>query len=305
MAWTLADIRTKVRQVTGRYSVFELSNDQLDNYINNYFQFTFPAELKLERFHSIYELETLSNQATYPYPAGFINFEPPALIDRAELIWYQDPISFAEQNPYTINKVTIGIGDGATLGFSGGSQFTPVLAGSIYVSDGVEVFTNTSTTWTTSNITLTGSLGGTGTANLSDGTVSVTFNTAPADGVNVVFSYINFVAGRPTAVLLYNNQFEFYPVPDQTYQFETKAYSDTLVITASGTTQTLFVNGTDAPLYQQWGPCIAYGAARDIHSDYGEMDAYAEVTTLYREQQAYALRRTNQNLLNERAAPHF
>ena len=50
---------------------------------------------------------------------------------------------------------------------------------------------------------------------------------------------------------------------------------------------------------------IAYGAARDIFSDYGELDAYAETTELYKEQKNYVLTRTCQDLLNTRAAPNF
>ena len=116
---------------------------------------------------------------------------------------------------------------------------------------------------------------------------------------------MQFQAGRPNAVLLYNNQFTFFPVPDTAYRFRVQAYSNVLVSKADGTTASTFTEGTDRPLLDEWGPAIAYGTARDIHSDYAEMEAYANVTILYREQLAYILRRTNNNLLNTRAAPHF
>jgi len=303
--WTLAEIRQKVRQVTGRYSPQELSNEQLDEYINKYFQYTFPAELKLERFHTYYEFLTAANQKDYALPDGFVNFEPPASVDRLSVLWYQEPSSFYENNPENIGRQSLGTGDGATTAFNGTAGNFPLLPGQTVVSDGVETFQDTSTAYTTANVSLTGSLGGTGSLNMSTGVVSVTFATAPPDGNNVAFSYIQFQAGRPTAVLLYNNFFTFFPVPDTAYRFRTKAYSNTLVTTAAGATAALFSNATDRPYLDEWGPCIAYGTSRDIHADYGEMDAYGDVTALYKEQLGYVLKRTNNNLLNTRAQPNF
>jgi len=303
--WALSEIRQKVRQVTGRYSPQELSNEQLDEYINKYFQYTFPAELKLERMHTFYELITTANQQSYTLPSGFVNFEPPGTIDNFELIWYQDPAFFSKNNPFNISRQTIGTGDGATTGFTGTASTFPILPGTTVITDNVETFQDTNTTFTTSNVILTGSLGGTATLNYSTGALSVTFNTAPLDGQNIYFSYTQFQAGRPTAVLMYDNKFTFYTVPDTAYRFKVKAYANALVYTSAGVAQTEFINATDTPFLDQWGPCISYGTARDIHADKGEMDAYAEVTALYKEQVAYVLNRTNQNLLNTRAAPHF
>lgn len=303
--WSLSEIRQKVRQVSGRYSPDELSNAQLDEYINKYFQYTFPAELKLDRFHTYYEFLTSANQQTYTYPSGYVNFEPPATIDRLSILWYQDPAAFYENNPENIARQTIGTGDGVTTVYGGTASNFPILPGTTVVTDNVEVFQDTSTSYTTSNITLTGSLGGTGSLNLSTGVVSVSFNTAPSSGQSIYYSYIQFQAGRPTAVLLYNNQFTFYPVPDTSYRFKTKAYANTLVVDTNGDTQPSFSNSTDRPLLDEWGPAIAYGTARDIVADFAEADAYRDITFLYKEQLAYSLRRTNQNLLNTRAQPNF
>ncbi|MDX1532803.1 MAG: hypothetical protein R3230_01200 [Nitrosopumilaceae archaeon] len=303
--WTLADIRRKVRQVTGRYSSDEIINEQLDEYINRYFQYTFPAEVKLDRFETYYDFITLANQQSYDFPTGYINFEPLGTIDYQTIYWYQDPSRFWDMNVENVNRITLGTGDGATVSFSGTASSFPLLPGKSIITDGIETFEDTTTTYTTNTINLTGSLGGTGTLNLSTGAVSVTFNSAPASGTNIYFSYIQFQAGRPTSVLIYNNQFTFFPVPDTSYRFRCQAYANTLVTTASGTTATEFTNATDRPLLDEWGPTIAYGTSRNIHADYGEMDAYAEVTALYKEQIGYILTRTCQNLLNTRATPQF
>jgi hypothetical protein len=62
---------------------------------------------------------------------------------------------------------------------------------------------------------------------------------------------------------------------------------------------------TDTPGLNEWGRCIVYGTARELMADYGELDGYAEITALYKEQLAYVLKRTNQSLLNVRATPTF
>lgn len=303
--WDLSEIRQKIRLVTGRISPAELSNEELDDRVNKYIQYEFPAELKPERSHTFYDLLTIANQQTYTLPTGFTNFEPPATIDRLSLEWYQDPAAFYDQNPENIGRQTIGTGDGATTAFGGTASNFPLLPGSTVVTDGVEVFQDTSTSFSTATVNLSGSLGGTGTLNMLTGVVAVTFATAPASGENIYYSYIQFQAGRPIAVMLYNNQFTFYPVPDTAYRFRVKAYTNNLVTTAAGANASLFTNATDRPLLDEWGPTISYGTARALHADYGEMDAYQEVTALYKEQVAYALKRTHQNLLNTRAQPHF
>lgn len=294
--WTLADIRTKVRQVTGRLTPGELSNTRLDDYINKYYQLTFPAELKLEKKHDYYEFLTTENQAWYDFDnVNYTNVEPPAYVDNLHLLYYQDPAAFIEQNAQNISRLTPWTGDGSTTVFSTTVTGFPIMPDSTVVTDETEVFEDTSQTWTTANVVIAGSLGGTLTLNYDTGSVTVSFATAPANGQEISLSYQIFKPGRPTAVLYYNNQFQFFPPPNTAYRFKIKAYS---IVSA-------LVNATDRPELDQWGPCIAYGAARDILSDLGEMDAYAEVTALYKEQLAYVLKRTNQNLLNTRAQPNF
>jgi hypothetical protein len=296
VTWTLANIRSKTRQVTGRLTEGEITNQRLDDYINRYYQYTFPAELKLERKHTYYEFLTSANTAWYDLPnADYTNWEPPATIDNLDLLWYQDPAPFFQNNPQQIVRSTPWTGDGVTAPFSTTVVGFPILPSTLVITDNVETFEDTSQTWTTANVTLTGDLGGSATINYSTGVISVTFNTAPASGQEIYLSYVQFKAGRPTAVLMYNNQFQFFPPPDTAYRFKLGAYA---VVSP-------LVNGTDRPDLDQWGPCIAYGAARDMLADLGEMDSYAEVTALYKEQLAYVLRKTNQNLLNTRAAPNF
>jgi len=294
--WTLAEIRQKVRQVTGRFSVDDLSNTQLDEYINKYYLYTFPAEVKLEQKHTYYEFQTIANQATYDVPdTTYTNYEPPATVNNLSMLWYQDRAKFEEENPLQYAFSTPWTGDGATVTFTTTVTGFPIYPSTLTISDNTESFEDTTTTYTTADINITGSAGGTATINYSTGDVSVTFNAAPADGQDIYLNYVIFQPKRPEAILYFNNQFQLYPVPDQTYIIKMSAYK---IVTA-------LTNATDTPDLNEWGPCIAYGAARDIFSDYGENDAYAETTVLYKEQVRYILTRTEQDLLNTRAMPNF
>jgi hypothetical protein len=293
MPWALSDIRTGVRQVTGRLSSNQLSTNKLDEFINNYYQFTFPAEVKLERVHTFYNFLTEVNTQNYTYPSTFTNFEPPVYVNNIPLLFYQDPTVFAQENPTNITLTAPWTGDGTTTLFSTTVQSFPILPASVLISDGVENFEDTNTTWTTSNVNVMGSGGGTATINYSTGSVSVTFAVAPLDGATINLSYIQFQPGLPTAVLLFNNQFTFYPVPNIPYRVQVKAYSVPTALTSA----------TDTPTLEEWGPAIMYGASRDIVIYYGETDRYAEITQLYKEQISYILTRTVQTLSNERSRP--
>jgi hypothetical protein len=294
--WTLSDIRNKVRKITGRLTPGELSNAELDTYINNYYQLVLPAELKLEKKHTYYEFLTEENTAFYNIPhTTYTNFEPPATMDNLSMLWYQDPAAFFENNPEQVVRATPWTGDGSTLNFSMTAQGFPIMPASLVVTDETELFQDTSQTWTTANVTLTGSLGGTGTVNYDTGVIDITFNTAPANGQLISISYVQFNPGRPTAVLMYNDQFQFFPAPNTAYRFKIKAYELLSELTLA----------TSTPELNQWGPLIAHGAAGYIFTDLGETDSFAENDMYYKRELRLVLNKTLQNLLNTRAAPNF
>lgn len=298
--WDLSEIRTKTRQISGRLSTSDMSNIQLDEYINKYFQYEFPAEVKLNRNYTYYEFNTTADTRLYDFPENYTNFVPQAKVDNLQTEFYQSPDKFEAENPETVQRLTTWTGDGATTGFS--NTFTsnvPLQPGSVIVDDTVEVFTDDGLG------VLTGDQGGTGTVVYSTGAISVTFVTAPVSGQGIYVSFIQDVVGRPVAVLMYNNQFQFYPVPDRAYRIRLKAWALDIVRPVSGSNKTSFTTATDRPLLDEWGPCIAFGAARRIVSDFGELDTYAQLTPLYKEQVDYILTRTHIDLESTRALPMF
>jgi len=293
--WTFADIKKKIRQVTGRLSSMELSDDELLDRVNKFYQYTFPAEVKLDRNHTYYEFVTTTNEPYYDSPDMFTNFEPPATLDSQLIEWFQDPAEFFACNPMSVVTSVPWVGDGITAIFATTIASPLIYPGTTVITDNTETFVDTNKTWANSPVIITGTLGGVATITYNGGVIVANFMTAPDSGQNIYLSYTGFTAGKPRSVLYYNNQFQFSTVPDTAYRFRVKAYTKLAPFTLS----------TDRPLLDQWGPCIAYGTARDLHVDYGETDAYAEVTALYKEQISYVMNRTSQNLLNVRAKPSF
>jgi hypothetical protein len=298
--WTFADIRTKTRQVSGRLSVNELNTNELDTYINRYLQYEFPAEVKLNRNLVNYEFNTEFNVQSYDFPSGYTNFVPEAWVENQPILFYQNTDRFYLENSSSVSRFPQWVGDGVTVSFTNTyGDSTPIQTGSVLVDDQVEVFTDNGSG------VLTGSLGGTGTVNYSTGAIAVTFNTAPANGQSIDVSFVTLAVGSPTAVLMFDNQFVFYPMPDRAYRVRMKAWSLSLVRTATGGTSTTLEDPYDRPLLDEWGPTIAFGAARHIVSDFGEADKYAELTALYKEQVNYILTRTHVDLESTRALPMF
>ena len=298
MTFSLLDIRKKVRNVTGRTSPEEFSDSLIDDYINKYYVFTFPAEVRLQEKKVIYEFLTKKNINTYDFDeTNYLNVQSPPKINNLNLEYSQNPIIFLQRNQ---NKVIINqlwTGDGFTTNFtfrgstaastvfvisnvtqatqavvttatphtfsvgdeasfseivgmtelngntynvtnigssttftininssafasyvSGGtvtlsssaSLKAPILQSTLIITDDAEVFEDKTTTWTDSDINLTGSLNGTAAINLDTGDLDVTFNSAPKAGAIIRVSYVSFTTARPHSVLYFNNKFVFF-----------------------------------------------------------------------------------------------
>jgi hypothetical protein len=114
-----------------------------------------------------------------------------------------------------------------------------------------------------------------------------------------------FVPQMPTYVLYYNNELLFRGPPDQAYDVRISANKIKIY----------FGMGTNTNLPEQVGETLvmpayltrylAYGAALDILSDYGETDKYNEVFPQYRRYRGQVLARTWDQLSSQRTDPDF
>lgn len=288
--WTLEDIRSKVRNVTGSPSTDQITNTQLDNYINNYYVYTMPFELKEQIQLDFLDFKVFPGVNVYDFTTVggmFLTDQPGAYADGNPLIFYQDPDIFYQDFPQQYATDIIGSGDGATSNFSGGLQNPPVLIGSLYITDGTQVLQDQG------DGTLTGD--GAGIINYTTGAYNVTFTLPPASDVSVYAKYQGYAANRPQGVLFFNNQFTFMPVPDQVYAIRMQGYVKPLELD----------DAADSPTLIEWGQLIAYGAALDIFSDRGDLENYNRYFDLLKRFENVALARTVQQFQAEQSVERF
>lgn len=292
MGWTLADIRTKVRAVTGRPSADQISDTDIDNYINNYYVFTMPFELKEQITDQFLKFKTTPGIDVYSFPGGYFTDSPGAYADGFPLIFYQDPDVFYQDWPQQYAVDNIATGDGATTSFSGGLQNPPVIIGSLFIAadntDGVQQVVSDDGLGT-----LTGD--GTGTINYLTGAYTVIFNTAPDPSASIYAKYQGYSGNRPQGVLFFNNEFTLRPIPDQAYQIQMQGYIKPVILSKDD----------DTPLQEEWGPLIAYGASLEVFEDSGDTENYDRYFPVFKRFENVALGRTVQQLTEQQSVPRF
>ena len=78
---TLAIIREKVRRVTGRYTGVTLTDAQIDFYINTFYQYDLPEELRLLKLKENLVFYTTPNIDYYNFDYNnYISSEPPVYV---------------------------------------------------------------------------------------------------------------------------------------------------------------------------------------------------------------------------------
>lgn len=287
MTWTLADIKTKVRSLTGANSTDQLSDADLSNYINNYYTLTMPFELKEQIQLEFIKFNTFAGQDVYPFPGNFLTDQPMCYADGFPLIFYQDPDVFFQDWPMQVAVDNLAGGDGITSSFAGGLQSPPIIEGSLLITDGTQIVEDDS------DGNLTGD--GTGTINYITGAYVVNFTLPPSSGATIYAKYQGYDPTRPQGVLFFNNEFTFRPVPDQVYQIQMQGYINPTSLLLAG----------DTPMLPEWGQVIAYGAALDIFSDRGSLEQYNTYYPILKRFENVALGRTIQQFQAEQSMPRF
>lgn len=290
--WTLANMRSKLRAVAGRPSSDQLTDAQLNAYLNNYYVYTMPFELKEQIENQFLQFKTTPGIDVYAFPAGYFTDSPGAYADGFPLVFYQDPDIFFQDWPQQYAVDNIATGDGITSFFSGAIQNPPVIIGSLFITaddqTGFQQIVSDD-----GNGTLSGN--GNGSINYLTGAYSVTFNVAPGSSANIYAKYQGYSGNRPQGVLFFNNEFTMRPVPDQAYQILMQGYI----------VPTQLINDADLPLQQEWGPVIVYGAALEIFQDSGDTENFDRYLPVFKRFENVALGRTIQQYTAQQSVPRF
>lgn len=128
----LAAIQNKVRRITGRPSQNQLSDNDLNQYINTFYIYDFPEHLHLEDLRVNYQFVTTANRPVYDLPTSlYLSSMPPVYIGG-----YQSYMTQSRQNFFRINpnlnflQQNLYTGTGSAANYTG--QFlinTPIMPG--------------------------------------------------------------------------------------------------------------------------------------------------------------------------------
>ncbi len=316
----LATIRTKVRRLTRSPSTAQLSDIDIDQYINTFVIYDLPEHLRLfdlrttltfytKPFIDTYDTNTTDpTDPLYDFKNKYITIHEPCYIAGYQQFFSQSREQFYGIYPMVNSIQQIAQGDGVTINFAGtlpfGQSLTAPLTGPHILQNNV-LFTSVGTNGTsiraydvpitTDSGSLVGDVApGINQINYLTGTYDISFSVAPAVGVAVTAETIPYQAALPQAVLYYQNKFIIRPVPDQSYRVNLEAF-----IVPTGFFTAL---PAQTPYIDQWWQYIAYGASKKIFEDRMDTESVQQIMPEFKTQERLVLRKTLVQYTNERVS---
>lgn len=336
---SLSAIRTKVRRVTGRPSPEQLSDFDIDDYINTFYVYDFPEHLRLESLRVNFQFTTTANIPVYDFPTDlYLTNMPPVFIGGYQSYMTQSRENFFRINPQ-LNFLQQQLYTGDGTNGSGGTyvgQFctqTPILPGfkpnppgayspSLVSNDIQARFLNWNvmvsalgTPDATSGISPSITLIDDGQGNLF----------APTD-TNILPSNrrgtINYITGALdiqafTAIIPTGNPINVQYVPyvasrpqsvafyqDQflLYPIPDQAYTVSFEAYKYPTAFLNDIPGISTPQVKEWWQALALGASLKIFEDNGDLDSYGKFRPIFEEYMTLIQRRTIVQQTTERTA---
>ena len=286
----LDQIRLKIRRITGRPSSSQITNDEIDDYVNSFYAYDLPEHLRFLNLKEDYAITLEPGVDKYDFDLNsYVSIQPPAYVAGYQIQFFQDKQTFYEFYTQLQMPQILATGDGTTGPYSGSISATPIIPESVFISTVDSSGAALSCTDDGSGV-LTGDA--TGTIDYETGAVAALAwsNTITAsEDINV--QSVQYAAARPTGVLLYENEFTFRPIPDKGYQFTITAHAN----------PTVLINASDEPLIREWWELIAMGAALKIFADNMDMESYSKLDVLFDKHLRLAERRTLKQLSTQRA----
>jgi len=322
----LQAIRTKIRRLTRSPSTAQLSDGDLDEYINTFILYDFPEHLRLFSLRTTLTFYTQPGQDVYktvdnPPTDPLFNFKNKYVAIHQPVFMAGVPAYFTQwrdvfygQWPQT-NSIqnTLIDGDGGPGPFSGiintfpqspvpiGTNTNGILQNSV-------IFTALDTNGTAMIVVdypqnnVTGLLdipnnpptliSNLGTINYQTGEFTVLFPGNTLNGINnpIFVEFVGYAPGKPISMLYYDNQFTIRPVPDKAYAIQVEA----------DIRPTELLTSIDIPQIEQWWQFIAYGGAKKIFEDRMDMDSVSMIMPEYMKQMNLVNRTSLVQQANER-----
>jgi len=323
---TLQNIRESVRELTNSLSTNQLADATIDKWINTFILYDFPQHLRMNTlrksltFYTQPNIDTYGNNVVNPNDPlfNFINqytsITSPIYVAGINIFFSESREQYYAIFPQVMSIRQIATGDGITTTFTGVSIDTPMLQNNVLIQSidandlGMAIIDQPVPDPVSGNNLPDGNLVlqnnptiNCGTINYVTGVYTISFvdytanPTAPALGKAINFQCWPYTAAKPQAVLFYNNQFIFRPVPDQSYKVTMDAYVRPSILLSSG----------QSPDIAQWWELIAYGASVKILQRRIDDETLQKIFPEYLNQMRLAQRKTIMEMANERTATIF
>lgn len=309
---TLETIRTKVRRVTGRPTPQNITDAQIDEYINTFYLYDMPQQIKVFPLTTTFEFLTIPNVDQYnllemtvdegngPELVSniYVNLAPPVYVSGYQCLWSQDREQFNNIYPNLSTQNSQLLGNGTAGPYSITLTNAPILQNSLSIGTIDSTGANIQIIDDPQNRTI-GNLKIINTPTIIAGTIdyltgnlSITFNNPIPSGTEIFISWVPYEPSRPQVVLYYSNVLTLRPVPDHQYLVKVNALKQPTSLLAS----------TDSPILKQWWQYLAFGASKKILEDAMDTQMLSVVIPLLKEQERLVLRTQLVQQSNQRSA---
>lgn len=323
---TLQNIRTKVRRITRSPSLSQLTDAQLDNYINTFILYDFPEHLRLFSLRTlltfytqpgvdVYDTNTtVVTDPLYNFQNKYVAVHPPVYIAGIQSFFTQWRDVFYGYYPQT-NTIsqTLLFGNGSSGPFSSLVIPPPVpitnpLPFILQESVNFNCLDTNGTSMVMVDKPISNTIGNLTQANVPlvppydtiqnpnnfinyvTGQYTITFPAITQVMAPIWFEGILYQPGKPLCMLYYDNKFTLRPVPDKTYAVQLEVDIRPTELLAS----------TDVPNLAQWWQYVAYGASKKIFEDRMDTDSVQLIMPEFKQQERLVLRTTLTQQANER-----
>lgn len=321
---TLQQINIKVRRLTRSPSASQITDSQINDYVNTFILYDLPENLKIFSLHKTFSfycepyIDRYSTNTTDP-TNQFYNFKNQYLSIAKQITMAGFPAMLSESReqffgiyPLTFSINAIAYGDGVNTSFTGylgsaqagfGGGFVPIIRNEVLFSsvdiynNGLSVIDQPRANSDLGDLIIPTSIYNTsptvaGFINYITGQYGFFFPNPPAAQAVINSQTIPFVPARPQAMLYFDDTFILRPVPDQPYKITMECF----------TRPSTLLNSTDMPQLSEWWQYIAYGTAKKIFEDRMDMESLQMIMTEFKNQERLALRRTLVNAASERTS---
>ena len=289
---TLEKIKIKIRRITRNASSAQLSDSEIENYVNTFILYDMPANIKLDSLTEVITFFTVPNVDTYDtnttdtdhplynFKNKYTNVREPVYIAGIRASYYQSVEEFHNIYPASNGKVSIGTGDGLITNFTGTLSDAPVLPSQVTVSS-KDTVGNALLAYDDGEGGFIGDASALSTFNYSTSQYYVSFTAAPAAGEDIWMQTVAYTAGKPNSLLFFNDKFTIKPVPDIAYRIEILAYKR----------PTQMLVNSQLPELSEWWEYIALGAGIKVLQDRLDMETVALLMPIFKQQEILIGRR--------------